>query len=121
MTLDRNRIRTWAIAAALILTALPLFARSTREIRIESGTVLEGQPLPTGSDRFSWKPNGRTDEVEVAILDGKMVVAGATAKLVNRDTQSDYDAIVYRRGETGTHEIVEIRFARERQVIRVRD
>ena len=121
MTLDRNQIRTWAIAAALILTALPLFARSTREIRIESGTVLEGQPLPTGSYSLSWKPNGRTDEVEVAILDGKKVVASATARFVDRDARSDYDTIVYRRGVTGTHEIVEIRFAGKRQVIRVLD
>ena len=119
MTLSRRPIRTWAVAAALIFATLPLFARSGRELRIGSDAVLQGQLLPIGSYRLSWKPNGRPDEVELAILDGKKVVASATAKWVDRATRSDYDSIVYRSGPKGTQTIVEIRFAGKRQVMRV--
>ena len=121
MTLRHSSARTWIITAALLIAAIPAFARASREIRIDPGTMLHGQSVPVGTYRLSWKPNGRPDEVAVEILRGRSVVASATGRLRDREAPSEYDSIAYRNGGNGAREIVEIRFAGKKQVIRVEE
>ena len=107
------------VLAALLVTAAPFAASSRRDLTVRDEIVVDGQPVPKGSYALKWKENGTEGRYAVTVHRGTKVVVQATGRTIQLDQPSTNDSFIYEKGEDGSSNLVEIRFAGSKTAIEV--
>lgn len=102
-----------ALGLALV-TATGALAKSPR-ILFPYAATLNGQQVKAGYYVVAWE--ARSPEATMTLSQGRHVVATAQAKVVERSTPNQTDAVVYNTAPDGTKRIVEIQFAGSNKVL----
>jgi hypothetical protein len=93
----------------------------SRDVRLSSGAVFDGKPVPPGLYALQWGTNGDLERVQVQLSRGRRVVASVTARLIEHPVASPYDSVLLSRVRTGDLELAEIRFAGKTKAIALFD
>ena len=99
-----------------LLCAIPAMASSkgALNVTLEGPALVAGEMLDPGQYRVSWRSH--SPEVDIAfVMNGKHVEAHG--RLVNRDSASDYDALVVQKDAEGRDVVKEIRMQGKKSVI----
>jgi hypothetical protein len=108
-----------AVLATLLVTAAPFAASTRRDLVVRDEVVVDGQPIPAGNYALKWKENGANGQYDVTVHRGTKVVVQASGRTIQLDQPSDNDSLVYQKGEDGSSNLVEIRFAGSKTAIEV--
>jgi hypothetical protein len=84
------------------------FASNKGTLRVHESSEVAGQQLAAGEYQLRW--DGTGSNVEVRVMQGKKEVAKTSAKFVNLDKASDYDAAIVDHS-SGKAIVTEVRFA----------
>jgi hypothetical protein len=99
--------RSLALGLGLLL-AVSAFAATKGSLQISHPVTVNGTTLPAGDYKVEWEGSG--SNVALSIMQGKSVVAKASAQMVELKTPASYDAAVIKKNEDGTSSLVGLRF-----------
>ncbi len=91
-----------------LLLASSAFAATKASLQLSNPVLLNGTTIKPGDYKLEWEGTG--PNVELSIIQGKNVVAKATAHVVNLETPSAYDAAVTRKNSSGPSTLAGLRF-----------
>jgi len=112
----RNQLGTSVLALALVVIAsAPAFAINSRKLALRHDVVLKGTRLDAGD--YTVRRENHSARATVSVSKKHNIVATAEAKLVDRGTTYDRNAVVYDTSTDGTRTVREMRFAGSSQVI----
>jgi hypothetical protein len=94
-----------------------LWAESKGALELQHPTAVAGKTLATGNYVVRWE--GKGDQVELKIYQGKNVVASLPARVIQLSSPSGYDSAVINQGSNGTPSLSEIRFGGKKFALRV--
>ena len=126
----RSSIPIGMLALLILALAAPALAEGpseptiftgSRQVRLSSGAVFNGQPVPSGLYNLVWGTNGDLERVQVQLSRGHRMVATATARLIELPAASPYDSVLLSRIRTGDLELAQIRFAGKTSAIALFD
>jgi hypothetical protein len=103
-----NQLAKTVVLGLAVLLASSAFASNKGTLEVRETLVVNGQQLAPGEYQVRW--DGAGSNVEVSFLQGKKEVAKASAKVVELDKASAYDAAVIDHA-SGKAAISEVRFA----------
>ncbi len=108
------------LAGIAMLLPLGVFAKDSNEgkFTISESVQVGSTQLKPGDYKVQWDGSG--DAVNVKILQGKKTVATTSAKLVNHDQASPYNAVIL-KDATGGKVINEIDFGNRKEVLVLTD
>ena len=103
-----NNLAKFAVLGLAVLLATGAFASEKGTLNVREAVQVNGQQLPAGEYQVRWEGTG--PNVEVSILHGKKEVVKTSARVVELEQTSNYDAAVL--DHTGsTPSISQVRFA----------
>jgi hypothetical protein len=103
-----NRLTKAVVLGLAVLLASSAFASNKGSVQIRESFEVNGQQLAPGEYQLRWDSAG--SNVEVTFMQGKKEVAKASAKVVELDKASAYDAAVVDHS-SGKATVSEVRFA----------
>jgi len=109
-----NHLAKTVVLGLAVLLAASAFASNKGSLQVREAIEVNGQQLAPGEYQVLW--NGTGPNVEVSIMQGKKEVAKTTAKVVELDQASAYDAAVVEHA-SGKASVSEIRFAGKKYVL----
>jgi hypothetical protein len=93
-----------------------LWAESKGALELQHPTAVAGKTLATGNYVVRW--DGKGDQVELKIYQGKNVVASLPARVIQLSSPSGYNSAVV-NSSSGTPSLSEIRFGGKKFALRV--
>jgi len=103
-----NHLAKAVVLGLAVLLASSAFASNKGSLQVREPFEVNGQQLAAGEYQLRW--DGTGSNVEVSFLQGKKEVAKASAKVVELQTPSAYDAAVIDHA-SGKAAVSEVRFA----------
>jgi len=91
-----------------LLLASSAFAGTKANLQLANPVVLNGTTINPGEYKLEWEGSG--PNVQLSITKGKTVIAKASARMVDLDTPSAYDAAVTHKNDNGTSTLAGVRF-----------
>jgi len=88
-----------------------------KSMTISTATTLNGHAVAPGEYKVSYEIKGTTAEVKL-IQAGK-TVATATGQVIEQKAVSPYNAVVDQTNADGSRSVIELQFAKQKQVIRL--
>ena len=118
-TVSKNQVvKSLVLGLALMLT-LSAFAASKGSLQLGNPVTVNGTTLKAGEYKVQWEGSG--PNVEVSILQGKNVVATATAHVVNLQLPADSDAAVTHQNDSGPNSLSGLRFQGKKFALELTD
>jgi len=108
---DRMKLNNLAKALVLglaVFVATGAFASNKASLHIQEAVEVNGQQIPAGDYTIRWEGTGAN--VELSVMQGKKELAKTTAKEVQLEQASSYDAAIVTHSN-GKASVSEIRFA----------
>ena len=102
-----NISKTLVLGLALVL-ASSAFAATKASLQLSHPVAVNGTTLKAGDYKVQWEGNG--PNVEISFLQGKTVVAKASAHVVELATPATDDAAVTQTNASGSSSLAAIRF-----------
>lgn len=102
--------------AALVLLGTA-WAANNGSLDLLHPTDVAGTKLASGNYTVQWE--GKGDQVELKIYQGKKQVASTTAHVVQLDTPSQYSSAIVNTGANGSLTLSQIRFAGKKMAIEI--
>jgi parvulin-like peptidyl-prolyl isomerase len=99
--------RSLALGFALLL-ASSAFAAAKGSLQINHPVTVNGTTLKAGDYKVEWEGSG--SNVELSIIQGKNVLAKASAHLVELDSPAGNDAVVTLKQDDGTSVLTGLHF-----------
>ena len=99
--------KTLVMGLALLL-ASSAFAATKGSLQLTNAVTVNGTTLKPGDYKLQWEGSG--PNVELSIMQGKNVIAKASAHVVDLDKPSSNDAAVIRKDESGSRSLTGVRF-----------
>jgi hypothetical protein len=93
----------------VVLVAASAFAKNGKQVTLNQAADVNGATLVPGSYHVTWSAPG--GDPTVSFMKGKLTVASAQAKWVDRGIKYQSDAVIYSNEGNGASHIIEIRFA----------
>ena len=103
-----NNLAKFAVLGLAVLLATGAFASNKGTLNVQEAVQVNGQQLPAGEYQIRW--DGTGSNVELSIMRGKKEVAKTSAKVVELETASPYDAAVIDHSG-GSASVSQVRFA----------
>ena len=91
-----------------LLLASSAFAATKASLQLSNPVTVNGTRLKPGDYKVQWEGTG--PNVELSIMQGKNVIAKASAHVVDLDKPSPQDAAVTRKNDSGPSSLTGIRF-----------
>ena len=91
-----------------LLLASSAVAANKPSLQLNHPVTVNGTTLKAGDYKVQWEGSG--PNVEISILQGKNVVAKASARVVELETPAADDAAVTRTNDSGSSSLAAIRF-----------
>lgn len=89
-----------AVVVLMLFAVSTLAAKSNRTtVTVSDPVMVNGKTLASGQYTVTWEGSG--DQVQVSFLQGKKVVATASAKLVQADVAYDSSALITKQDGNG--------------------
>jgi hypothetical protein len=107
-TVSKSQVVKSLVLGLALMLASRAFALSKGSLQLSNAVTLNGTTLKAGEYKVQWEGSG--PEVQVSILQGKNVVATATAHVVDLQSPSTSDAAVTRRNDSGPNSLSGLRF-----------
>lgn len=108
---DRMKLNNLAKAVVLglaVFVATGAFASNKGSLHVTEAVEVNGQQIPAGDYTIRWEGTG--SNVELSVMQGKKELARTSAREVELDQASSYDAAVVNHSN-GRASVAEIRFA----------
>jgi hypothetical protein len=106
-----------------LLLATSVFAANTHNnkgsLQLLDSVTVSGKTVPAGDYSVKWEGTG--DNVQLDILQGRKVVATASARIVALDQSSGSDSTVLKNNGDGSKALSEIRFGGKKYAIAIGD
>jgi hypothetical protein len=117
----RKSLGTSVLSVALLLASgIPALAENSRSVTLPHDLVLNGTSLPAGKYTVRWQTHSPEATVEFVrqhnVVHSKVVLS-TEGRVEERSKSYDHDAVVYNTASDGTMSLVEIRFARSKNVL----
>jgi hypothetical protein len=103
-----NNLAKAVVLGLAVLVATGAFASNKGGLHLSEAVVVNGQQIPAGDYTIRWEGTG--SNVELSVMQGKKELAKTTAKEIQLDQASSYDATIVNRSD-GKASVSEIRFA----------
>ena len=107
--------KTVALGLAVLLAA-SAFASNKGSLQVREAIEVNGQRLAPGDYQLLW--DGTGPNVEVSIMQGKKEVAKTSAKVIELDKASAYDAAVVEHA-SGKASVSQVRFAGKKYALAI--
>jgi hypothetical protein len=91
-----------------LLLASSAFAATKASLQLSSPVTVNGTQLKPGDYKVQWEGSG--PNVELSIMQGKNVIAKASAHVVDLDKPAAQDAAVTRKNASGPSSLTGLRF-----------
>jgi hypothetical protein len=111
-----NNLAKSVVLGLAVLLASSAFASNKGSLQVREPLEVNGQQLAPGEYQLRW--DGTGSNVEVSFMQGKKEVAKASAKVVELDKASDYDAAVVDHA-SGKATVSEVRFAGKKYALAI--
>jgi hypothetical protein len=102
-----NHLAKFAVLGLAVLLATGAFASNKSTVNVQEAVQVNGQQLPAGEYQIRWEGSG--SDVQVSFIRGKKEVVKTSAKIVELDQTSQYDAAVVDRSNGAS--LTQVRFA----------
>lgn len=109
--------KVFVLLFVCLLAVCALAAEKSMSMTIASATTMNGHAVAPGEYKVSYVINGSTAEVK--LLQGGKTIATATGEVVDQNTPAPYNAVVNQANANGSSSVIEIQFAKQKQVIRI--
>jgi hypothetical protein len=103
-----NNVAKTVVLGLAVLLASSAFASNKGSLQVREAVEVNGQQLAAGSYQVRWDGTGAN--VEVSFMQGKKEIAKTSAKVIDLQAVSQYDAAVVDHA-SGKATISEVRFA----------
>ncbi len=103
-----NNLAKTLVLGLAVFVATGAFASNKGNLHIQEAVEVNGQQIPAGDYQIRWEGTGAN--VEVSVMQGKKELAKTTAKEVELQQASSYNAAIVNRSN-GKASVSEIRFA----------
>lgn len=104
-----------AMVAIFLGVCLSAAAANSHTVSVKTAVNLNGTEITPGFYVVEWVTH--SPEATVTFTRNGQVAATAAGKLVERDTKSPVDAVVYTNNADGSHTLKELRFGGKKQVL----
>jgi hypothetical protein len=111
-----NNLAKSVVLGLAVLLASSAFASNKGSLQVREPLEVNGQQLAPGEYQLRW--DGTGSDVEVSFMQGKKEVAKASAKVVELDKASDYDAAVVDHA-SGKATVSQVRFAGKKYALAI--
>jgi len=111
-----NHLAKTVVLGLAVLLASSAFASNKGTLQVREPFEVNGQQLAPGEYQLRWDGTGAN--VEVSFMQGKKEVAKASAKVVELDRASAYDAAVVDHA-SGKATVSEVRFAGKKYALAI--
>jgi hypothetical protein len=111
-----NNLAKTVVLGLAVLLASSAFASNKGSLHVREPLEVNGQQLAPGEYQLRW--DGTGSNVEVSFMQGKKEVAKASAKVVELDEASDYDAALVDRA-SGKATVSGVRFAGKKYALAI--
>jgi hypothetical protein len=111
-----NNLAKTVVLGLAVLLASSAFASNKGSLQVREPLEVNGQQLAPGEYQLRW--DGTGSDVEVSFMQGKKEVAKASAKVVELDKASDYDAAVVDHA-SGKATVSQVRFAGKKYALAI--
>lgn len=118
-TVSKSHLVKSLVLGLALMLASSAFALSKGSMQLSNPVTLNGTTLKAGEYKVQWEGSG--PNVEVSILQGKNVVATATAHVVNLQSPSDNDAALTHRNDSGPNSLSGLRFQGKKFALELTD
>ncbi len=112
--MNRNSLLKSLVLGLAVLLATSAFAGNKGSLHVQEAVQINGQQLPAGDYQLRW--DGTGSNVELSVLQGKKVITKTSAKMVELDHPSAYDAAVV---DTTSKTISQVRFAGKKYALAI--
>jgi hypothetical protein len=102
-----NNLAKFAVLGLAVLLATGAFASNKGTLSVQEAVQVNGQQLPAGDYQIRWEGSG--SDVQLTFMRGKKEVAKTSAKVVELEQASQYDAAVVDRSNGAS--LAQVRFA----------
>jgi len=99
----------------LLIVNLSAWSNNAKTVPFRTDLTLNGSKLPSGFYEISWVSH--SPEATVKFVKAGQVMATAMGKWVDRGAKYRADALVYTNNPDGSHTLLEIRFAGQKQAL----
>jgi hypothetical protein len=111
-----NRVAKTVVLGLAVLLASSAFASNKGSVQVRELVEVNGQQLTPGDYQLRWDGTGAN--VEVSFMQGKKEIAKTSAKVVNLETASPYDATIVDHA-SGKATVSEVRFAGKKYALAI--
>ena len=115
MKSNGNRRNVLAMVAIFLGVCLSATAANSHIVSVRTAVRLNGTEITPGFYVVEWVTH--SPEATVTFTKSGQVVVMAPGKMVERDSKSPADAVVYTNNADGSHTLKELRFAGKKQVL----
>lgn len=115
MRTNGYRASVLAMVAIFLGACLSAAAANSRTVSVKTTINLNGTEITPGFYVVEWVTH--SPEATVTFTKNGHMVVTAPGKMVERDSKSSADAVVYTNNADGTHTLKELRFAGKKQVL----
>jgi len=105
------------LVAAVVVASISLWAESKGALELQHPTVVAGKTLATGNYVVRWE--GKGDQVELKIYQGKNVVASLPARVIQLSSPATDNSAVINQSSSGTPSLSEIRFGGKKYALQI--
>jgi len=111
-----NQLAKTVVLGLAVLLAASAFASNKGSLQVREAIEVNGQRLAPGDYQLLW--DGTGPNVEVSIMQGKKEVAKTSARVVELDKASAYDAAVVEHA-SGKASVSQVRFAGKKYALAI--
>lgn len=111
-----NNLAKSLVLGLAVFVATGAFASNKGSLHIQEAVEVNGQQIPAGDYQIRWEGTGAN--VEVSVMQGKKELAKTTAKEVELQQASSYNAAIVNRSN-GKASVSEIRFAGKKTALEI--
>ena len=111
-----NQLAKTVVLGLAVLLAASAFASNKGSLQVREAIEVNGQRLAPGDYQLLW--DGTGPNVEVSIMQGKKEVAKTSAKVIELDKASAYDAAVVEHA-SGKASVSQVRFAGKKYALAI--
>ena len=99
----------------ILVVNLSTWANNTKALPFRTDVTLNGHTLPSGFYEISWVSH--SPDATVTFVKAGHVMMTAMGKWVDRGAKYQADSLVYTNNPDGSHTLIEIRFAGQKQAL----
>jgi len=118
-TVSKSQLVKILVLGLALMLASSAFAASKGSLQLSNAVTLNGTTLKAGEYKVQWEGSG--PNVEISILQGKNVVATATAHVVDLQSPSASDAALTHRNDSGPNSLSGLRFQGKKFALELTD